>query len=497
MDPVIELATLMVSYLWMWREVFPDTPLPTSETVPSAEAITTQVGADMAVYARMRDLTLRAADERVRPASTDNGEASSLDSTDMADLVRRLARERTTAGDLVGTGAQSRPGPLKTKHRRARYAKATPQEVASVVTPIAQRYVSDLQAILRVIPDIELKGEKPDAESGTASGRNSAGPMSRERLTSQVAQTILKTKQGAALATALNYRPLLLRDVDADVSALDDDDYPQRLVTLCGDGGVPLPFALVLHEELDEIERSRALRGDKPRASARRLLAQDRAAEQGLLGLSFSGGGIRSATFNLGVLQGLANAGWLPRVDYLSTVSGGGYIGAWLLAWIKRRGNIDSVQQSLRGAVAHCETSNDAFDNTDPSSEHVHPIQFLREYSNYLTPHAGFFSADTWTMIAIWLRNTSLNLIVLALFLMGLLVAPRVLGLVFITLQSPGFSVAAAGALILYASVLAGWNLGTFDRRPVPTGQARAGQRASERGESECRSPTRLLELTG
>ena len=57
-----------------------------------------------------------------------------------------------------------------------------------------------------------------------------------------------------------------------------------------------------------------------------------------LVGLAFSGGGIRSATFNLGVLQGLAKLGLLPWFDYLSTVSGGGYIGSWLAAWIKRSG---------------------------------------------------------------------------------------------------------------------------------------------------------------
>ncbi len=47
-------------------------------------------------------------------------------------------------------------------------------------------------------------------------------------------------------------------------------------------------------------------------------------------GLAFSGGGIRSATFHLGVLQKLAEYGLLKQFDYLSTVSGGGYIGSWL-----------------------------------------------------------------------------------------------------------------------------------------------------------------------
>ncbi len=47
-------------------------------------------------------------------------------------------------------------------------------------------------------------------------------------------------------------------------------------------------------------------------------------------GLALSGGGIRSASYSLGVLQALANAGWLRHFDYLSTVSGGGYTGVSL-----------------------------------------------------------------------------------------------------------------------------------------------------------------------
>jgi len=48
----------------------------------------------------------------------------------------------------------------------------------------------------------------------------------------------------------------------------------------------------------------------------------------GLVGLALSGGGMRSASFNLGVLQALHHVGALSRVDYLSTVSGGGWIGS-------------------------------------------------------------------------------------------------------------------------------------------------------------------------
>ena len=47
-------------------------------------------------------------------------------------------------------------------------------------------------------------------------------------------------------------------------------------------------------------------------------------------GLALSGGGIRSATFCLGVVQVLQKHGLLLNFDYLSTVSGGGYLGAFL-----------------------------------------------------------------------------------------------------------------------------------------------------------------------
>ncbi len=47
-----------------------------------------------------------------------------------------------------------------------------------------------------------------------------------------------------------------------------------------------------------------------------------------LVGLALSGGGVRSAAFNLGILQALYEKNTLNKVDYLSTVSGGGYVGS-------------------------------------------------------------------------------------------------------------------------------------------------------------------------
>jgi hypothetical protein len=130
--------------------------------------------------------------------------------------------------------------------------------------------------------------------------------------------------------------------------------------------------------------------------------------------LCLSGGGIRSATFGLGVVQGLAEQGLLGTFDYLSTVSGGGYIGSWLTAWIHRhpRG---------RGGVVH----DLARSTGKPLEPEARPIRHLREYSNYLTPKLGLFSADTWTGAASYLRNLILNWLVLVPMLLFVLAIPR------------------------------------------------------------------------
>lgn len=49
------------------------------------------------------------------------------------------------------------------------------------------------------------------------------------------------------------------------------------------------------------------------------------------LGLALSGGGVRSASFGIGVLAGLEKQRILRHVDVLSTVSGGGYAGYWFM----------------------------------------------------------------------------------------------------------------------------------------------------------------------
>jgi uncharacterized membrane protein YidH (DUF202 family) len=135
-----------------------------------------------------------------------------------------------------------------------------------------------------------------------------------------------------------------------------------------------------------------------------------------LVGLSISGGGIRSATFALGLLQGLAELDLLRRLDYISTVSGGGYIGGWLAAWTKREGDIANVYQQLRPDRDDQSLADRLPLPKGPNGvvdAEPEPIHHLRSYSRYLAPRSGFFSSDAWSLFVIYARNLLLNLLIL------------------------------------------------------------------------------------
>ena len=103
----------------------------------------------------------------------------------------------------------------------------------------------------------------------------------------------------------------------------------------------PEPFSLlqILSQEFEVLRPDAGLNADEERTLFREVHQQ----EAPLTALCLSGGGIRSATFGLGVIQGLAEQGMLGAFDYLSTVSGGGYIGGWLTAWKQHMDGIEHV----------------------------------------------------------------------------------------------------------------------------------------------------------
>ena len=150
--------------------------------------------------------------------------------------------------------------------------------------------------------------------------------------------------------------------------------------------------------------------------------AREMRLDENLVGLAFPGGGIRSATFNLGILQGLAEFGLLKNFDYLSTVSGGGYIGSWLTSWIKREKSLKNVEKQLRPSRVEQSESFRTWEGREPretlrrrvvKDEEPEPIYHLRTYSNYLAPKTGLLSVNTWVLIAIYLRNLLLNQLII------------------------------------------------------------------------------------
>lgn len=135
----------------------------------------------------------------------------------------------------------------------------------------------------------------------------------------------------------------------------------------------------------------------------------------GHTGLAISGGGIRSASFSLGVLQTLARAKLLRHFDYLSTVSGGGYIGGFLESLFMHA-------KATTGGADTCDACGQkhslAVDRVECQVSHPlsRPVAWLRENGRYLSPNG---SGDTLLAIAVLLRNWVAINLVLDVFLLA------------------------------------------------------------------------------
>jgi hypothetical protein len=128
-----------------------------------------------------------------------------------------------------------------------------------------------------------------------------------------------------------------------------------------------------------------------------------------IIGLALSGGGIRSATFNLGLLEGLHRLNLLPLFDYLSTVSGGGYVGSFWSEWLARQQLKLAERDHAAGRddpatplqvppellfPSHRDAGSGPQDGVDQPQE-----RHLREFSGFLAPRWGFYEVETWTAL--------------------------------------------------------------------------------------------------
>lgn len=120
-----------------------------------------------------------------------------------------------------------------------------------------------------------------------------------------------------------------------------------------------------------------------------------------VIGLAFSGGGIRSASFHLGILQALIARKSMAAIDYLSSVSGGGYIAHCWHYLNHRRSGIH--EDPFARATNEANTS---------------VLQWLRAHGKYLVDGK---STNLYTLAASILAGTLFNLLTLLPFLLVLI----------------------------------------------------------------------------
>ncbi len=190
----------------------------------------------------------------------------------------------------------------------------------------------------------------------------------------------------------------------------------------------------VFPAELEQIAARRAALG-----IAAPPAAKEPSPEQGLMGLALSGGGIRSAAVGLGVLQSLSASGTLAKVDYLSTVSGGGLIGSTVSSLLSRPGTTPRLEDFPLGHVA---------------GELERPaVRYLRDNDRYLAPGGAL---DTVRLSAVVIRGIVDNF---ALLVPLLLLAVLGTELAFVAAYRVGMDrlrllPMAAGALFALAAML-------------------------------------------
>jgi hypothetical protein len=203
--------------------------------------------------------------------------------------------------------------------------------------------------------------------------------------------------------------------------------------------GAEIPFDTILldknvsgHTELHNAE-----------LSAIQKRRNDKAIPGNLAGIACSGGGIRSATFCLGVTQALSSRGLLPQIDYLSTVSGGGYFGSFLSSYLNDPSNQNVGLES------------DELPFSESGKAEPEPIRQLRNNSKYLLKGGLLGQAR---MVGLLLFGIFVNLLTLLPFLFGALTLTKVLELAGVTAQ--GFQNLVSIALVSLSVLLLGLVLG-------------------------------------
>ena len=176
----------------------------------------------------------------------------------------------------------------------------------------------------------------------------------------------------------------------------------------------------------------------------RRGVAADAPVENAI-GLALSGGGIRSATFGLGVVQVLAAHDFLKEVDVLSTVSGGGYTGSFLT-------------RRLGAGEPHSDVAG-------PHGPDPEPVRYIRQNAQFLV---GRNLKETWSMVTATLSGMLLNWSIPLFVVAALALVATHFGEAFVKLRPDLLK--GAGILTVVAMVAYGWGMRQGNKTSRVTG---------------------------
>ncbi len=183
----------------------------------------------------------------------------------------------------------------------------------------------------------------------------------------------------------------------------------------------------VIRDELKFIEESRKKRRDDKEYQLDNSLPPEK---QNLWGLAISGGGIRAATTGLGMLQHLIKRDLLKKFDYLSTVSGGGYIGSCLTTLLSRDETDRDGQKYGVSESVGINPDNSPFVGLDDTGEDRdeakvrmgvrHQIHHLRSHGEYLIRNKSILSRDFQRAIGTFFSGFSHHLVMYLLMIAAL-----------------------------------------------------------------------------
>jgi hypothetical protein len=209
------------------------------------------------------------------------------------------------------------------------------------------------------------------------------------------------------------------------------------------DLGRPIPYGIFDHGTIDKTTRDAINAAESIAVEARRTRYKTPGSVAGMdaVGLALSGGGIRSATFAQGAVQVLAREGILKQVDFLSTVSGGGYLGTFITSFM-----------NSKDASVTLDASGTNLPFGEQSSVETAPLRRIRNHSKYLA------EGGLRTLAAIVFQ------VLYGLFVALLLSMPLVLAAVWLHQELAGHNAIVADALkgtvvltLALAALLAAW----------------------------------------